>query len=361
MLALLAAGLFAGWKWLLPELGNREEPASAVVEFTRSNCRYARPDSPWEKDKSDVGLKLSAALVMRRSGPRAWLALIITDYKDRTPSDSKVLDEALRHLGNGFHKESLEWQQEADGQLGGQRAQCLLFQGDVAGQPISGECYILAHRGLVYWFLTWAPAEELQAGRPEFESLRQRFSLLNERAGWKEKRPAVRTFAGHGAAYTLEDTEALWQEWTPAADFGGPQADLALVAHAGDAPESKPVATVLVSLLKERTEDVTAAVRLARTYVEARQKVPFPQSTVESVADPALEVSTKLGAVPGRLVALHVTNDERRQRYILLGVVRGPEQVFVVQGECAWQVRESWQGNFRRLLATFALGKKESG
>src|SRR5207245_435318 len=112
----------------------------------------------------------------RRGG---WLALAAQDYKRRTPGDSEVIEEAVRRLRNHF-KQSLEYESAGNDELADRPAQRIVFQGTADNVLISGECYILKHGGMVYWFTTWARSTDAPRLRSEFAKLRCGFGVLHE-------------------------------------------------------------------------------------------------------------------------------------------------------------------------------------
>ncbi len=67
----------------------------------------------------------------------------------------------------------------------------------------------------------------------------------------------------------------------------------------------------------------------------------------------------EIGTVAGQLMALRVINAETRQRFVLLRVIQQPDQIVILQCECAWQSRAAWEGRFRQLLGTFRLGNDQ--
>jgi hypothetical protein len=357
----LGAVLWAMRQWL-PELIEDDKAATGkVFKFPQLNCQLVQPGPSWQEDTGPALRDLKAELVLRWTDSSAGLALLAKDYKDHTPSDSEAREEVIRRLGGYFNKEGLGWEQAADTMLAGQRAQRLLFQGEVNNKPTSGECAILAHQGLLYGFVTWAAAIEAEGLQAEFAALRKQLTLVRDRKDWKEKRPPPQVFRGSELPYSLQDLESRWQKWTPASAYD-PQAILALVARdrpASGEPEERErmiAATVLVLLLKQRSTSLPAAVKAARAHLEAQQKILYPQTTIEVLSEkPKAGEADRVGSAHGQLLAIHVVNAEKRHRYVLLGVVPQPEQILVLQCECAWDKRASWQPEFAQLLGTFRI------
>jgi hypothetical protein len=354
----LGAGLVAALRWL-PTLVHQPagpEPAGIQVRFAQFNCQYLKPGRLWSVDDGDIKRDLRAALVLRRREPRAWMALLVKDYKGRTPIDEEVREEAVRRLGGYFNSESLEQESRSDGQLAGHRALRLVFRGEGDNQPMAGECYILVHQGLAYWLFTWAPAGRIEAAQEEFEDLRQRFTLVKEdRPGWAEERREPQEFAGRAAGYTLQDAEDVWKEQADTAAYGR-DVDLVLRARESADRTSKILATVVVRVPREPAADVGEAAQEAGRHLLAEHKKLWPETTLEAITNRKQAGRTvPVGQASGRLIALHVHNTEKLQHYVLLAVVRAADGVVVVQCECAWQNRAVWEPKFGRLVGTFRL------
>jgi hypothetical protein len=350
LVAAAALGIGGVW-WLVGQLHEGTAMSTGPAQIAAPlNYRFTFPEAPWERDAT-TQQRFRAFLAMRRTDPNAWLALAARDYRTRTPRDGEVLDEAVRRLEGYFS--DVEWQQTEDGQLAGLAAQRLVFKGRSSNGVCGGECCVLTHQGIAYWFYTWAPAapDLMDRAAPEFPALRGRFTLLKERDGWTERRPKPRTFHGTRLAYTLRDTEGLWEEWTPATDYDA-AADLAL--HGKDRVESQDAdktATVLVLVLP-KPDSPPPDVAVAQAYLEEQHKRDYPQTRLRPAADGPAPDGT---ASPGSMIKLHVQNGEARERFVMLAVHRHRDHLLVLQGECSWQRRSLWEREFTRLLGTIRI------
>jgi hypothetical protein len=179
-----AAGAIGIWK-LFPTVVREEKPtAGDVIKARQANCQLVMPSTAWQEDEGGAKGRLKALLVMRRERPRAWLALVVKDYKDKPGDEAEIRHEALRRLGNLFNKENLESEHADDTSLAGLPAQHLVFRGEVDGINMSGECHSVTHHGLTYWLITWAPASEMSPLLPqEFEQVRKNFRFLKKEPG----------------------------------------------------------------------------------------------------------------------------------------------------------------------------------
>ena len=103
---------------------------------------------------------------MKSAEQNDCMGLCFKDYRDRMPSDAKMIDDAVLKLHAYFRK--LQWKLKPKterAKLSGQSALVLEFQGDDADQvAMNGECYMMAYRGFGYWFFTWAPRVALREG-----------------------------------------------------------------------------------------------------------------------------------------------------------------------------------------------------
>jgi serine/threonine protein kinase len=331
-------------------------------EFPRQNVRLQVENPSW---KEEAGIKhaqtgIKAVLVLRREEPNSWLALLAQDYKDRTPQDGELVDEGVRRLReffDGFEYEVKDKQKES--KLAGQRAVHMDFLGQVNELPMVGECWALGYKGFGYWVVTWAPAAEGEQVAADWEGLRKGFVLLKERDGWNGPVVTEATLAGTKAGYTLTYVEGLWEKQKPG-DYDA-RAEAALLGHdQADPGDTARTATALVLLL-DKADDLKAAVAAARAHLEKRQKSEYPETTIEEVQEKNPKeggpdrAPDEIGNVRGRLLRLHVSNGENRERFVYLAVVAQPEQVVAVQCDCAWRRRAYWETNFDQLLRKFAL------
>lgn len=327
-----------------------ERPLTGRVrEVPQFNYRMQLPDEPWRGDET-TKTALKAHLAMQRINPAAWLAVTAHDFsKTGTPRDAEMVDEAVRRL-RGYFPNTLNYEVKDDLQLGGQRGQRLTFDGTGPDNtPMRGEGALLAHQGIGYWFFTWAPADAAAQAQKEYGDLRQRFSLMNKRDDWTEKRPTPQTLTGTKLTYTLQDPDDIWKkQGTPT--FFDPTADMALNAtESTNARDVDRIAEVLVLVLKAQPDRKPEAV--ARTYYEAQQRKKFPKSTFTVLSDR----DEPIGAAAGHLTRLQVTNAPDRERFVMLAVVPRGEQLLVFQCDCDGKRRSLWERDFNLLLASFRV------
>jgi hypothetical protein len=351
--AVLVVGLLFAGRALLCSLGPQE---TGYAHDSRAyNYRFAFPESGWVNDReAQFGLKASFAL--RRSAPASGLALLVKDYRDRTPRDGDLMDEALRRLREYF--KGLEWERRSNGQLAGKRALVIEFQGEVEQVLMNGECCMATHNGYAYWFLTWAPLPDRDRAAEEWDGMRRRLSLLGGREGWTEQPPRTAAATGTRAAYGLRYAEEIWQK--ERLDGYDPAADLVLLGHEpGEGRLAGKAATVQVLVLPKQPDLKTAQEAARNRLLEQQRQEGYAETTIELLAEKSGLPGRlgDIGATRGYIVRMHVRNTESRERYLVLAVVREPEQVLVIQCQCAWSRRDYWDPEFRALLESFRLAR----
>jgi len=62
--------------------------------------------------------------------------------------------------------------------LAAQPAFVVNFQGKANNSLMKGECYILTHETMTYWFTTWCAAKDAPSMAAEWSKIRDGFSLL---------------------------------------------------------------------------------------------------------------------------------------------------------------------------------------
>jgi hypothetical protein len=360
-LYLYQAGYFSG---LGDALRNSDQGASggAAFDFPKHNFRVQAPNRSW---RTEAGIKrvqidIKAVLVLRREEPNSWLAVLAQDYKDRTPQDAELVEEGVRRLREYFKVFEYEVKdRQSEAKLAGLPAVHLDFQGQVNDILMAGECWATGYKGFAYWFVTWAPEAQAQQLAGEWEALRKGLTLLKEREGWNGPIVTEGTLAGIKAGYTLTYVEGLWERQKPG-DYDS-RADAALLGHDQTDPKDAARKATAVVLLLDRADDLNAAVTAARTYLEKQQKAQYPETTIEEIADKNAKTdrpTDEIGNARGRLLRLHVTNGESRERLVHLAVIAGPERVIAIQCECDWRRRDYWAVNFDQLLRKFRLKTK---
>jgi len=342
-----------GWKWRVYFNKKDKADEDPIRAASLNNFRFVYPASPWKRDR-DIELKLHVNLGMRSPERNNCMGLFFKDYKTRLPGEAEMVDEALGKLRSYF--QSLEWELKSEKvQLAGRPARLLEFQGEDAEQvPMRGECYLLAFRGYAYWFFTWGPLGDRELVSPEWDGLRERFSVLDGRKGWTEKPRASEKVQGKKAKYQLSYAKELWTQKPSPQDYD-PLADLVLQ---GDEPDpdriksSRKTSLLQVLVLPPR-KDLAAAAAAAREYLKQRVDKDNPGSVLQVMKDKngaEIDHDTNLGNERGHLSKFQVLNAEDPERFVVMGVVNRPEGVLVLLGDCLWDRHDFWDQEFMPLL-----------
>jgi hypothetical protein len=361
LLALLVAASIIGLAfWALrfrSEMGEEEQ----VTE--QGNFRFKVPGRPWKQDEA-AQLRLGVNLAIRRTGPSNALAIYYHDYQTRLPSDAELVDAAVSRLRGYFTRVEYELKPRADAtRLGGRPALEMEFEGvDPAFVESNGTCLLMAHRGYSYLFFTWGPRGDREQLAPEWEKLREGFTLLDGREGWKELPRETVAVQGTKVPYRLDAAKDVWK--VVPGDGYDPLADLVLLGRDPTEPKHASKVGTLEVLLLPKVDDLKGAIEAAKGYYLKRQKDPdgenYPDTVLAAVMDKeGHDVSRDgpVGMAPGHLAKLHVTNGENRERYVVLGIVSRPEGIVVLKGDCDWQRRDFWEQEFTALIGTFRLVK----
>lgn len=335
-------------------------PASEMVlpkshESQLFNYSYTFPSAPWKMDNETKQNIQSNLFAIRRTQPDAWLALWAKDYKTYTPRDGELFDEVYGRLLKCFL--DLEYEQQSDAQLAGQRAMKLAFQGTSKDQgPVVGEAYLLVYKGIAYAVLTWCRKDAQAEASREFDDLRLRFALMGYRENWVDKRVPM-VFHGTKAGYTLRDTQTIWKKNTLLQEAF--KAELVLEAIDPNVPDSLTnTATVRVQL-QPKKPDLAQAAAFARSELDKEQLKDYPQTKIAVVSIPSgpLDREAPVGDQKGHVAKLHVINGEARQRFVMVAVALAADQTIAFYCECPWDKRSLWERDFDQLIGTFRLTK----
>lgn len=357
---LVPTGIVWGGLWMVRFFKQQIVQEDAGPAANAYNSSFSWPGKPWKRDK-DMQMRFHVHIGMSSSEHNNGMALLFKDYRDRRPSNAEMLDEAVGKLRPYFR--GLEWElqrKEGQARLADRPAQVLQFQGEDAEQvTMNGECYMLAFRGYGYWFFTWAPLGELENDREaiqdEWEKLRQRFSLLDGRKGWKAKPRETVVLNGKKAKYRLAYVKGLWTR--EALEDTDPQMDLLLRGQEPD-PERRPSAakdaTVQVLVLPPKG-DLKAATAAALAYIKEREVKLYERTTWEPIRDKngAVDRDAAIGTENGHLTKLHVKSTEDLERFLSVAVVNRAEGTIVLIGDCLWERRDFWDQEIAALFKTF--------
>jgi hypothetical protein len=189
--------------------------------------------------------------------------------------------------------------------------------------------------------------------------LRQAFTLLDRREGWKEVPPETDTIEVEDVPYRLNPVKGMWRKVKK--DGYDPKADVVLLGRAPTGPKHAATDATVQVLLLPKAADLPGATKAARDHYLQRQieGEGYPETTLEVFKDKDgadEDRDTAVGAAGGHVTKLHVTNAEGRERYVVLAVVADhPGGVVVLVCDCALPRREMWEPEFAALLKSFAF------
>lgn len=309
------------------------------------NWSLATPPREWKQDV-DLLARLGANVVLRRSGPAAYLAIAARTFKSDPLGEAEVMDEAAERLGHCLL--DLESESRGKAEWAGRVGQRFVFQGKMEGEPVSGECYVLADGQVGYWLAAWAPADVVDQVAGEFEELRQGFTLGNERPVARDK---GQVFQGGSGPYKFREPEGSWHRLPRPADEGS-DVDLVLQGADRDAPKDvNRMASIIVRKVKKR-EDSAAVLGSAVEDLTRRQQKDDPEARIEVMREARGSAALSPGVrwAGGQVVKLRITRGIGGERFVLLGVIPRGDGVLVVRCECALDRRGAWEHDFQKFL-----------
>jgi hypothetical protein len=370
----LSVGALTGILLLVQKV-RQEVDSPDVHQYEQQNFALRRPEAPWHKDE-ELANRMKAALGFSRSDPAGRFAVDVVDYRRSIPGLPVLVDEMLTRL-TAYFGEVPAWQPAKgatrerlvpNGELAGQRALVLEFEGTRDNVVHSGECYIVPYQGFVYWVFTFGP----QAGDPdaqkeimdEWRRVRNGFSVLNRREGWKPLPRESQPFQGKG--YALAHAKDVWKRQAP--EGYDPAAELVLIGHDSrpdpdeEGSKAGKSAVVQVLLLPARADLKTAAAE-ARKHVFARKQEEQMKPASEFEFDPLddargakqdgeADVGKAKGWVSKNRLAVKGGTAER---FLLLAVVGRPDQTVALWCECEYSRRNYWELEFAELLESFTV------
>ncbi len=343
--------------------GKSTNNPSHDIKSESLNFSFTPPGGEWQPDEEMKSNRLGVNVAaFRRTLPDAWVALAAKDFEGRTPRQSELesfLDDRLRRVFDNLSKE------EKTGAIWtGKPALRIEFRATAKSTEavFVGECYALVHKGVGYWFFAWATPHDIAKVHEEFDTIRERLTLLNGRDNWKETVPNKNVLAGT-AGYTLTDIEGIWTKpaQTEPKDED-PKADLlaeAIDVVKGQRSDGKPTANLVAFLLDSTGDPLTAA----RKYVEARYNrdpETFGPATIEELSDhpqgdpPAGE---SIGETKSVRLKLTRPNSPSSAKLLVVAGVEVGGKVVAVELSCPLSQRQVWEKRLLALAASLSTGQ----
>lgn len=321
------------------------------------NFAYRMPGEPWVRDSdTQVALGVNVFALRRDADPPAWVALSVSDFETRMPMPHELKDRSVEQLSRVFANlppdpptEKTTW--------AGHDALKYQFRGEhkTTAAVCVGEAYLLAYKGVGYWFYVWAADRDVPAVAAELDDLRDRFRTLDQREKWAERVGGEIVYRGPTGKYRLSNYERVWDR-PPGIDPAGedPKADLLLRAEIKGRSKRDflPRAALVVMVL----DDPGDPADVARKYVQARHTLDaavygptqITDQTGEPTGDPA--VGPDPSATPTYRLKVSrggAKASRSSEKLVVFSAIRVDKDVIVAEGSCPWSEREVWE---RRLI-----------
>ena len=184
-----ALALLLGVVLIVGKKGGKSWPDSAPFNFAVREL-----PSAWQPNE-DLPPRIGCRWAWSRGEPSCLCALDAEDHEKGFPGQAALVKGFTTRIGKFLS--AVEWSSPAPssrdnlmklGTLGGQPAYVLEFEGERHSARYVGECYVMEHRGFVYWFFALSPQpvneDEHQALRRLWSDMRNCFRLLDRREGW---------------------------------------------------------------------------------------------------------------------------------------------------------------------------------
>ncbi len=331
------------------EIFNARNAKEKVVRLVMSR-------GAWKQD-NPIRSGLKAIVAIRRTEPDVWVAVAAKDYGPEKPRNAELLKEAKERLENHFG-ETLELSEKAeDKDFAGQRVLRLEFKGETKQVAWHGECLMLPHHGIGYWFFIAAPTlEEAQQELLEVQKDKRGFVLSDSRAGWRPQPPKMETFHGTKLPFTVQAPDGVWEKF-PAEDQDE-KGDLFLFGKYIKEKDNRKNASVLVIAL-EKQPGLKQALKAVRSYFEEKIEEEDKDNKVVPVSEKAGDAgfAGAIGTIPGRFLDLKVQRGTQATRYILLGVANAGDRTLAFRCQSVWENRQIWRQDFLDLLGSFQVRK----
>jgi hypothetical protein len=332
--------------------------AGNVIKSSDLNVVIERPSGAWQENAS-LRDKLQVSLIaLQRNEPPGWLIIDAKDFKDHDPTALELDDEARRKLSIYFEK-TLETEpplgklKPVENPIAGQPSHVIVFQGEVNGEHLAGECHMFHHQGIGYWIYTWKPGTADQRDDSDFADVRGRIKLLGERQKWKDLEQRRQVFTGAKIkGCQLMDATGRWQLQEDPTSYD-PSADLVLFAPDPRQPKLRTKGCELQVLAIPTKPDSVAA---ATAYIlDKHKRDSYEMTEISNAYEEGGGSKPSVGQVKGHLVRWRIQNTPERARFAMAGIVPHGDQILILYSECEWNARHTWEGQMQAIMETLKL------
>lgn len=338
-------------------------PTSREVVVADKNFAYKFPGPPWVQDQETRNALAVHAFGMKRTEPpEAWAALEVSDFGSQSPTEAELRERMSDQLRRVFLNLPEELPLEPATWAGLDARKCS-FRGERkgTGTVCVGECYLLAHQGVGYWFYTWSAERDAAEVAAQFDDLRSRFRVLDGRAGGGIRpAPAETVFHGTSANYKLTGAASIWKKPEGlAATDEDPAADLLL---RGELPSRQkrdfsPRATLVVLVLKDEGDPADVGGKYVRKRHTLDPEVFGPTKITESSGDPEGDAPSdpEVGGTPATRLRVSPGGENASrsaEKLVVYSAIRVGDAVVVAEGSCPWVERAAWERRLIRLVGS---------
>jgi hypothetical protein len=323
------------------------------------NNYFLNLENPKWAESAETKSKLGVnQLALRHAAPSGYFALDVIDFHDHNPTPRELDDEARKKL-KAFFPKNVETNPPQDAppqtadRVAGQTTFHIVFEGESNEEASSGEVVFFANQGLGYWLYTWAPTASAPELAADFKELRKSFSLLGERAAWKQRQQQKQEFEGDKIkGYRLIDTTGHWRkDDDPTAH--DPKADLVLRAVDPAKPNQPTLGADLVVMSLSAGND---PVEVATEHVLKKHvREGYPETKIDDAYVGGEGPKDHVGDAKGRLLEWRINNGPGRERFAVVGIIPRAEDTLVLYGECDMARRFNWETQLRQLIESIQL------
>lgn len=284
-----------------------------------------------------------------------YVALDVTDFKDRSPTpkelDATARQKLARYFSRRFETDPPAGAPVQEGPpVAGQSTHRFAFDGQSADAEFHGEVIFFTYEKFGYWIYCLAPPGFDR--QSDLQQILSGFRLTGQRP--KQTKPPVeeRTFTGKEVlGYQLTDVTGRWQlEDDPKAH--DPQADIVLRAMDPMNPKKPTLAADLLVLSLNKDGD---AVTLVKKHLQAKQeREGNPQSRI---VDLDVGPKDRVGEAEGSVYHWRIDNGGVRDRFAVVGIVPRENDLLVLYGDCPWDRRFAWEAAFEQIIHSLRLTK----
>ena len=155
--------------------------------------------------------------VYKRENPDAFIAIGARDYKTQEPRPSELIQDLKTPLSRILVSKTLNEEPIPEGTTWfGLPVKGFNFRGQLrSGAVVKGEAYVVANKGLAYWFLAWTGENQIyDEQRETFAKVRSACKFLDQRTNWSPKQSSMVEFKNNVLGYSIRDGEGIWTEQT---------------------------------------------------------------------------------------------------------------------------------------------------